>query len=399
MTAVEEVEAGSERRFAEPADAVAAAAELVPLLRSEAIEGDRSHRLTDTTMAALRSSGLLMVASPVAFGGSALGLDTAFAVVRELGHGSASAGWVACQYILHNWAMARHSSAVQEMYFAADPDVTCATALALVESDVEPVDGGLRVSGRWKFASGIDGADWLWIMKQTADSWDGLLVPQGEFDVVDNWNVIGLQGTGSKDVALRDALIPSARVLPVEVQRLPAQPGQALYDDDPTHRLSGLVWGPWAISPLLGSADEMVRVFTEALGDRTSSLTGRPSRENQLLQAALAEASVEVACANLLFETDMLTLRARADAGTEIPHETVAEVGLHAAYACRLMLQAGRRLFEAGGSSVIYDDNPLGRLVRDIIAGTRHAIVNWEENAERFGRSRLGLEPLVLRSM
>jgi 3-hydroxy-9,10-secoandrosta-1,3,5(10)-triene-9,17-dione monooxygenase len=266
-----------------------------------------------------------------------------------------------------------------------------------VHSDLKEIDGGIRLTGTWKFASGVDQADWLWILTPSTESADGVLVPRSELQVVDDWQVVGLRGTGSKEVRLDDVFVPSRHILPAAVHRSVAQRHEALYDNDPTQRISSAVWRHWVCSCLLGTAHEMLRSFEKAMARRSSSLTGRLSAESPVLQVALAESSAELHCADLLFEADMRALRAWADTGDEPAPDAVAQVGLHAAYACRLMIRAAERLLECGGSNVIYDGNELGRLVRDILAGTRHAIVSWEENAERFGRTRFNLPPLRLR--
>ena len=129
------------------------------------------------------------------------GVLSAVDVARELGRGCSSTGWVAAQFLIHNWNAARIDERAQQEYYSA-PDVTCATALAMTRSEVHDVAGGIRLSGEWQFSSGIDHADWLWIMTISSATIDGALIPRGQFEIVDDWNVIGLLGTGSKSVRL-----------------------------------------------------------------------------------------------------------------------------------------------------------------------------------------------------
>ena len=368
---------------------------LVPGIRARVDECERLRRLPDATVEELRTSGLLRVATLERFGGFGLGLDTGLEVATELGRGCSSTAWVLAQYLVHNWGASRFDAGTQAEYFADSVDVTCATAKAMLTSTVVEQDDGIVLSGRWKFSSGIDHADWLWITRVSKDSTDGALVPRGDFEIADDWHTLGLKGTGSKEVVLHSAFVPRRRILSVSHQRSIAEPGSELYDEDPTHRLPGHVWGYWTGSCLIGTARAALERFETSLVGRRSSVSGRVITESPLTQVALAESSAEIQCAGLLFEHDMTRMRAAAEAGQAVGYETVCEVGRNAAYGYRLLLTAGQRLLEHFGSSVIYDGNPVGRLVGDLIAGTRHAVFGWEDNAEQYGRMRWGMGPLA----
>ena len=141
----------------------------------------------------------------------------------------------------------------------------------------------------------------------------------------------------------------------------------------------------------------VTELFEQTMVGKKNSVTGRESIEGALLQAALAESSVEVQCAELLFEHDMTRMRELAEQGVEIGANELYEFGRNGAYSCQLLVRAGRRLLELSGSSVIYNTNAMGRLVGDLFAGTRHAILAWDFSSEQYGRTRWGIPPLSFR--
>src|SRR5207253_8507665 len=84
-----------------------------------------------------------------------------------------------------------------------------------------PVDGGLRVSGRWSFCSGISHSQWLFagcVLDDGQASSDGpalrvVGLPTSELEILDTWHTSGLCGTGSHDAVADDLLVPEHRVL------------------------------------------------------------------------------------------------------------------------------------------------------------------------------------------
>src|SRR5690242_11363627 len=82
-----------------------------------------------------------------------------------------------------------------------------------------PVDGGYRLSGRWSFSSGSEHARWV-LLGGIAPDEDGnptdfrtFLVPAADYTVDDVWDTVGLRGTGSNDIVIEDAFVPTYRTL------------------------------------------------------------------------------------------------------------------------------------------------------------------------------------------
>ncbi|MWO52738.1 hydroxylase, partial [Escherichia coli] len=103
-----------------------------------------------------------------------------------------------------------------------DPDMWMASPYAPM-GVAKPVEGGYILNGRWSFSSGTDHCGWIMIGAAVGDK-DGnrlmppqnlhVLLPRSDYDIdPDSWNVVGLRGTGSKDLIVKDAFIPTYRTL------------------------------------------------------------------------------------------------------------------------------------------------------------------------------------------
>ncbi len=90
-----------------------------------------------------------------------------------------------------------------------------------------PVPGGVRLSGRWSFASGcnylthyvvgcvmMDG-DQPRLLDHGAPEVQAVFVPASACQIIDTWHTAGLRGTGSHDFSLDDVFVPGDRVVPL----------------------------------------------------------------------------------------------------------------------------------------------------------------------------------------
>src|SRR6266545_4896559 len=135
------------------------AAGLVPKLRARASETERLRQIVPETVADLKHSALLRIATPERFGGNGHEIDLMFNVAMELGRGCGSTGWCYSVWDIHNWMVGHWPLPAQEDYFATGPDTLSSSSFAPA-GKLEPVEGGFRLSGQWEFSSGSDAATW-----------------------------------------------------------------------------------------------------------------------------------------------------------------------------------------------------------------------------------------------
>jgi len=360
---------------------------LVPALRERAQATEDARQLLAATVSDFKASGLLEIATPERFGGNGHEIDLMFNVAMELGRGCGSSAWCYAVWDIHNWMVGHWPLAGQEDYFATGPSMLSSSSFAPA-GRLEPVDGGYRLSGHWEFSSGSNAGTWalLGAMSQTGPVFT--LVPRPEYDVIeDTWHVSGLKGTGSKDVIVDGAFVPSHRVMPM--MGMNASSGAWQLHNRDSYRLPSMSLLPFTLcSPIVGMARGAVEEFTAQMKGKAGA--GR-SAESVAIQLRLAESSAEVDSAVRIVRGDSREMIERAGAGEVLSELDQATYKRNFSYATKLCVQAVNRLFDAAGGHGLFAGNAMQRFHRDVHAGAHQAALYWDAIAEAYGRAALGL--------
>src|SRR5579859_3666740 len=203
-------------------EVVAKVAELAPRLVATAEETERLGRLSDESVKLVREAGVMRLVQPADFGGFAAHPRDFAEAVMAVAANCGSTGWVCGVGGVHPWEMALMDRKLQEEVWGGSADTWIASPYA-PQGIATPVDGGYILRGRWNFSSGTDHAEWLFLGALVADA-SGVpaqpvtvlhvVLPRPDYTIVDDsWDVIGLCGTGSKDIIVDGAFIPSYRTI------------------------------------------------------------------------------------------------------------------------------------------------------------------------------------------
>jgi len=287
----------------------------------------------------------------------------------------------------------------QDEIWGESPDNLIGSALIFPRGRARPVPGGYRLSGRWPFSSGVDAATWSLIGAIVHDEEAGttepriFVLPASDFTIIDTWHVIGLSGTGSKDVAVEDVFVPEYRSVAVKQITGGPNPGSAV-NPSVLYQLPAISLFAFCIAGVsLGIAQGAIEYFVETMRSRTSYYTGRNLADFVTVQVHLAEAAAiaDAVRAVLLGDCDEAT---RLVGEGEIPSlDHRARYRRDGAYAATLCTKAVDVLFQATGGGAIYARNPLQRAFRDVHAANAHYVLNWDINGTMYGRVALGLSP------
>jgi 3-hydroxy-9,10-secoandrosta-1,3,5(10)-triene-9,17-dione monooxygenase len=371
------------------------AVQLVPVLKERAARAEELRQIPDETVQDLKASGLIRIGNPRRYGGyDDVEVDAVYDVGWELGRGCGSTAWCYSLWAVHNWWVGHFPEKAQDEFFATGPDTLFSSGLNPAEGRAEPIDGGFRLSGRWTFSSGCDAASWSMVAIPGPGRggliW--LLLPRADYEIVDTWFASGLRGSGSKDIAVKDAFVPAHRTLNPEHAGERDRTGWELRG-----RLSYRVplrcligWD--LVSPLVGIAQGAIDELAGRL--RGTSGPGRTA-DSVPVQIRLAEAAAEVDAARTIHRhavREMLDRAARDDSFTELDR---ARYRRDKAYVVKLCVQAVNRLFEASGAHSVLASDPMQRLHRDAHSLSHHAALGWDVAAEQFGRQALGLPPTM----
>ncbi|MEE4659243.1 MAG: acyl-CoA dehydrogenase family protein, partial [Halieaceae bacterium] len=195
-----------------------AARELAPVLQQRAAACKEHRRVSDETIADFHAAGFFRILQSERYGGYAMDPQVFYAVLMEIAQTCMSSAWVLGVIGVHNWQLNLFDAKASEDVWGEDPSVLISSSYAPV-GKVTPVDGGFRLSGRWSFSSGCEHCEWAFlgaVVPTEEHPWDmqnyrTFLLPRADYAIEDNWNVIGLQGTGSHDIVVDDVFVPEYR--------------------------------------------------------------------------------------------------------------------------------------------------------------------------------------------
>jgi 3-hydroxy-9,10-secoandrosta-1,3,5(10)-triene-9,17-dione monooxygenase len=366
------------------------AKDFVPTLRERSADCEDARLVLAETVQNFIVAGVPRIGVPVEFGGYGLGLDVAGEVAMQIGRGCASSAWMSAQWPGHSFIIGMFPRQAQEEYWAASPDVLSSTAGAIAKLDIQPADGGYKVSAHYRFSSGIDHA--AWVIMITPEKI--FLIPKAHFEIEDDWFVAGLRGTGSKSIHVNDVFVPEHRSIPSMSYFQGRTFGTDLYPNNPFYKIPFAIWGGMMLaSPTLGMAQGVIDLFEQRVHVRKSLHTMGPAIEQPGNQLRFAEATAAVDAARLILRDNYVKLRQWGSGLEEMPLQERARFRRDATFSTRLCVKAVDSLYESGDASALYDANQIQRLVRDIHAAALQVSQTWDEPAIQYSRVRWGLPP------
>jgi 3-hydroxy-9,10-secoandrosta-1,3,5(10)-triene-9,17-dione monooxygenase len=370
-------------------------AAITPQMATRAVACDEARQVVSENMHAMIDAGMFRIPQPVRVGGYELNLRTFGAAVTALSRACSSSGWVLMVMGAHHWCLALFSEQAQNEVFGDGRDGLVAGTLSW-QGNAVAVDGGYRVNGRWQFASGIDHAEWVMLGCADPQSHNPrvhVVVPVGDLEIDDTWHVMGLQGSGSKDVLAHDVFVPAHRAVETRELFNGASPNATRHHTN-LYRLSAEAMLCMSVSTaVLGSAQFAMDQFIERTRERKVILTGTSKAEYAPTQIRLAEAAAEIRAAHLL-QQEVFDEFDRLMANGErfdVAHRTWAR--WQVSYAAELCRRAVTRLYSGSGAHAVYGPSALQRAFRNIHVGAQHANLDFDTGAEQYGRMLLGSKP------
>jgi indole-3-acetate monooxygenase len=345
--------------------------------REMSAEIDDDRRLPKELVALLGESGLLRAGAPVEVSGLELPPGVALRCAEALARGNASAGWCVSIAITSSLLVAYLPASSRDALFGDGCGV--AAGVWAPRGTARTVDGGVVVSGRWPFCSGITHADMMFAGCLVDDQRVPSVVALGKEDlkVLDTWHTLGLRGTGSHDTVADEAFVPADRVF-------------SLFDgpivDRPLYRFP--VFGFFALSiaaAALGNARGAIEDLVELASAKKGLGSTRTLAERPATQAAVATAESALSAAQALYYQAIDAAWLASQDGEGVSVEARNGLRLAATHAARTSADVVRDMYDLAGGTAIYDSSPLQRRFRDAYTATAHFQVN-EASRELPGR-------------
>ena len=379
-------------------EALRHARELIPLLREQAPHCEELRRLTPAVMDALHSTGLFRYQQPRVRGGMELPFVAYFEIPEMLSRGDISVGWVVTNLSSHHRNLAWWDAQAQEEVWGPDPDAGIASGIAYPQGRAVPAAGGVTLSGEWNFSSGTDHSDWSMLACIVRDGekivdYVYCLVHRAEYEIVDDWQVLGMRATSSKTVRCKDVFVPTHRALSMHVARAGhIWPGVALHPN-PLYRIPISALGGHGIGGcMVGNARAALETAIDLVKSRSTSYTGARMRDFQTVQLRISAAAAQIDAAALVLRNDCLETQRIYDAGGTLDIEARLRCKRNCAMAVKLCVDAVDSLHEMAGANGIYDRGPLQRMFRDAHAAAGHFSFSTDAQLPPWGLVALGGE-------
>lgn len=379
------------------AELLDAVSELEPVISEQKQSAETARKLSNEVYEAMVEADLFAMLIPKAYGGFEMHPVDAMRVWESVARFDSAAAWnLVMNGTISGFIAWLSADGAQEIL--GDGPTTVAGALFPPQSAIR-VDGGWRVTGKVPFASGCAQARW-WGMpavetrsdesKSDAESREpapfGVFFRREEGEILDTWHTVGMRGTGSADIAVRDLFVPDRRTMQVQPLETPA-PGF----EGPLYRMV-----PWL--SILGEATVSVGIAAAAVNDVTHlveskvpAYTTTPLREQQLAQYHVAKASALVHASRDTLHAAAKEAYEDAASGSLLCRESKIRLQLAVCFAAQSCAEAVRLACDVAGASAIRTAQPFERYHRDIHVLTQHSSKSSVRYASA-GRLMFGLE-------
>jgi len=379
-------------------DVLSSIENLADYLSEHSSETEKLGRLQDETVQHLKRVGIIRMLQPAEFGGFESHPVEFYQAVMAVSAACAATGWVCGIVGVHPWELALADPKVQEEIWGHDPDTWVASPYAPF-GRARPVDGGYVFSGRWPFSSGTDHCDWAFLGGFVTDAQGDVpqppvslhfLLPRRDYEIRDGtWEVMGLKGTGSKDVEVKDAFVPAYRTVDFAKLRdghLAAEMGR----DEPLYHMPFASMFCSAVSAAtIGICEGALAAATAYQRDRISGF-GIRSAEDPHTSAGLAMAGAEIDASRVHLLNGIAEMYAVAASGVSARTDLRVRVRRNQVTAAQRAVNAIDSIFTRTGGGALRLDQPFQRYWRDAHAAMNHACNGADQVYEAYSSHVFG---------
>jgi 3-hydroxy-9,10-secoandrosta-1,3,5(10)-triene-9,17-dione monooxygenase len=368
--------------------------DFIARVAERAEEAERLRRLPRETVDDLVASGFTDLLKPARYGGLQADFPALLDPIRRLAHGCASTAWTVGFYALHNWMLALFDEQAQKEAFQARPFLAPAP-LAPTGRGL-PAGDGVKLSGRWSWATGVMDANWI-MVGALCGSQDDLypalaLLPANEIQVVDVWYTDGMRATGTNDVIIEDVFVPTHRLVRVSDIYAGSAPGAALHDAAVYRWPMVPALSLLAAMPALGSAEKVATIYAERLSERVIAYEGVKQSDKPMARARLGEANVRLRALRGLLADTVGQIEDIVDAGDPVRRSVRADARLAAAHIVHESRAVIADLLEASGASAHFSSSFLQRAKRDVDVISGHVVFDYDTSRELAGALSIGMK-------
>jgi len=365
----------------------AALTALLAAVRERRAEFEAQRQISDDVIEMMKAVGIYRALVARRFGGDEMPPGDFLRLIETISQADGSAGWVASFGVSAIYLSALPVATLESIY-AKGPDVVFAGGIFPPQKAVR-VEGGLEVTGRWSWGSGCTGAALIGvgIKVEGGGATDRLprmaVMPRGKVRIVRNWDVNGLKGTGSHDMAVDKVVVPESWTF------LRGGPSSL---DTPLFRYPPLALAAQVLAVVgLGVARAALDEIVAIAGDRPSITGAPPLAERPYVQAEIARAEAEFRSARAFFYEVTEQAFATLLAGDPLDLQRRALLRLSASHAARVGADVAQTAYRVSGTTGIFTAHPIARHFQDALVVPQHTFLS-DGTWQSAGRILLGFE-------
>jgi indole-3-acetate monooxygenase len=375
------------------------ARELQPMLAAAGDAIERGREVTPEIVEALIERGIFRMLLPRSLGGAELDPLTYTAVLEILAQGDGSTAWCLGQNSGCSMTAPYLAPEIAREIFGGPHGILAWGPELPGAGKCVAVDGGYRVTGQWGFATGGRHATWLGAHCPIFEV-DGsprlgpngrqlvrtMLVPKREATIIDNWQVLGLRGTGSDSYRFEDHFVP-------EVYTAARDNDAERRERGPLYQFtSGMIYAMSFSHVSLGIAKAAFDAFIELARDKVARGATGTLRENNVVQSQVSQCEARLKSARAYLRGVIGEMWDEAQETGRISPEHHPQLRLAATWAIHQARDVVATVYHAAGATAIFENNPLERRMRDIHAGTQQG-QGRPIHFETVGQMLMGLPP------
>ena len=378
-------------------EAMRRARDIVPTLAERSQKCEDARVLLPENEKLLHETGLFRYHQPKRYGGMELPYVAVVDIVAEVARGCPSTAWNVGNLGCHHWILGYYEAETQDEVWGANPDVLIASSIALAAGRGKRVSGGFQVSGRWPFSSGVDNCDWNMLAvtvyddDKTAVDWRLCMVPKSDYRIIDTWYAMGMIGTGSKDIEVKEIFVPERRALQLTRCRGGLEHPGGKRNSGPLFRIPIVAAAGHPLSATaLGAAEGALEHVVKTFAKRVGTYTGAKVSDFQAVQIKIARARALVDSARYLMRESAIAFDRYAERNDVPALEEKLRLRVQNTLAVMQSREAVETLWSCYGANGIYTRDPLQRYLRDTQAINQHFSFNFDIAGAAYGTVALG---------
>ena len=380
----------------EALELIARARAMAPRLAERARAAEDAGLVPRVTIDEMQEAGFFKVLQPKRWGGYEMDPRVFYEVQMALAEGCMATAWIYGVVGVHNWQIPLFPEQAQIDVWGKDP-TTLTASTYMPTGKAEPVEGGYRFSGRWSWSSGSQHCEWI-LLGGLLPKKDGsgalehctFLLPKADFEIVNNFDVLGLRATGSHDIQVTDAFVPTHRTHRTNDHSDEGCLGRAV-NPGWLYRIPFTQVFQRAVSTAcLGATDGAVNSFRQ----RAASFVGKhgaKTAEDVNAQLAVSEAMMTTDQLKLVLHRNFQRIVDCAKSGEKMPVEERLMQRAQAAQVPKLCAEAVNEIMRACAAGGVFKSNPIERTFRDLHVARGHIANNTDTYARSHGAVMLGL--------